>query len=215
MHNVDAHIDAQRTVTSAKMSYGKRKAIVMLVYTACCIVIVNPTTVPITVPCGVRGPCGWAGGRACARAHVRARVCMYAHARARGYHEGGSHDDRECLVETGAHEPDQSADLFLTTVRRMPTANAVGWTESEGSIGSVWMIGTGPWRSPSACAEILKKKRARTWKPRWQAAHRSPWPSHTSIHMPVHMPMRVTTHTRKRLCICQHTCLNSCLCALV
>ena len=46
-----------------------------------------------------------------------------------------------------------------------PTANAEGWIESEGRIGKLSVrrvfrylqIGTGPRRSPSACAEILKK----------------------------------------------------------
>ena len=41
----------------------------------------------------------------------------------------------------------------------MPTANAEGWIRSEGGIGMVLQIDTGPRRSPSACAEILRKKR--------------------------------------------------------
>ena len=55
--------------------------------------------------------------------------------------------------------------LFLVTSRRMPTANAEGWIESEGGVGKVSVrrvfrylqIDMGPRRSPSACAEKLLK----------------------------------------------------------
>ena len=54
----------------------------------------------------------------------------------------------------------------------MPTANAEGYIESEGSVGKVSVRrvsrppqnGTGPRRSPSACSEMLKKTAAlRRW----------------------------------------------------
>ena len=56
-------------------------------------------------------------------------------------------------------------NLFLATFRRMPTANAEGWIESEGSVGKVsakrvfryHQSGTNPRRSPSACSESMKK----------------------------------------------------------
>ena len=55
---------------------------------------------------------------------------------------------------------------MLTTFRRTPTTNAEGQIQSEGSVGKFSVrrifryvqICTGPRRSPSACAEILKKK---------------------------------------------------------
>ena len=58
-------------------------------------------------------------------------------------------------------------DLFLTTFRGMPTANAEGWIGSEGSVGKVSVrrvfkylqIGARPRRSPSACSEMSKKKK--------------------------------------------------------
>ena len=62
------------------------------------------------------------------------------------------------------------ADPFSTHFfRGMPTVDAEGQIDSEGSIGKVsarrvfgnLQIGTGPQRSPSACSEMLKKKRAR------------------------------------------------------
>jgi hypothetical protein len=63
----------------------------------------------------------------------------------------------------------------------MPTANAEGQIESEGSIGKISVrrvfrhlrIGAGPRRSPSACSEILRKKtRAR---PEYLGALQSDW----------------------------------------
>ena len=76
---------------------------------------------------------------------------------------------KPCVVD--AHDDAQRrrvlglALLFLATFRRMPTANAEGYIDSEGSIGKVSVrrvfrylqVDTGPRRSPSACAEKLLK----------------------------------------------------------
>ena len=64
------------------------------------------------------------------------------------------------------HDSSACADLFLPTFRRMPTANAESYVESEGSIGKTSVIhifrhlqiDAGPQCSPSACSEKLFKK---------------------------------------------------------
>ena len=61
----------------------------------------------------------------------------------------------------------RSANIFLTTFWRTPTANAEGWIDSEGSVGKVsaisvfryLQVSTGPRRSPTACSRMLKKNR--------------------------------------------------------
>ena len=74
------------------------------------------------------------------------------------------------VADTGvAFAPAQrvGAGPFSTTFRRMPTATAKGWIESEGGVGTVSVrrvvrrlkIDRGPRRSPSACAEILRNRR--------------------------------------------------------
>ena len=64
------------------------------------------------------------------------------------------------------HDSSACADLFLPTFRRMPSANAESYVESDGSIGKTSVIhifrhlqiDTGPRCSPSACSEKLFKK---------------------------------------------------------
>ena len=80
---------------------------------------------------------------------------------------------RDILEVVHPSEVRPSADLFLATFRRMPTANAEGWIESEGSVGKVSVrrvfrylqVGTGPRRSPSACSEILERRAPRPPRP--------------------------------------------------
>ena len=75
----------------------------------------------------------------------------------------------------------QSADLFLTTLRGMPTANAEGQRGSEGGIERVaerrafrcLQIDTPPRRSPSACAEMFQKNSALGHRSRARRRRRS------------------------------------------
>ena len=84
----------------------------------------------------------------------------------------------------------RTADLFLASFRRMPTANAEGWIESEGRVEKVsarrvfrhLQIGTGPRRSPSACSEILKKRRALTIRQRSASEYQRAISRHGEIY---------------------------------
>ena len=110
----------------------------------------------------------------------------------------------------------------------MPTANAEGQSESEGSVGKVSVsrilrypqVDTGPRRSPSACAEILEKK-TRSAEiqdfplniPSSVVRMPTDMSEHTPTRTSAHASPRMSTHIsqlRTRLRTCPHTCLRAC-----